>query len=100
MKKEIFRRPTRMVHPFGETERINDPMGSQSFDFTPPIFPRQRGADGVNIKNHGLHDVFSPSRSPITKPSGGLASLGGPAPDWAEACAAPIPASTKKRKQP
>lgn len=100
MKRDIFRRPTRMTHHFGETEKINDPMGENTFDFKTPVFPVQRGSDNVNIKARGVHDVFSPSRSPVQKMNGELASLGGPRPDYLEACIAPIPVSTKKRKSP
>ena len=97
MKRDIFRRPTRMVHPFGEIERINDPRGENSFEFKAPMPGRNRRTGPLTIQQHGDHDVFSPSRSPICKPGGGTASLAGPKPDWAEAIAAPIPPSTKRR---
>ena len=96
MKRDVFRRPTNMTHKFGQTERINDPLGASTFEFKTPVFPVQRSGP-CTIQEYGVHDVFSPSRSPIQTPSGRLASLNGPAPDMAESIAAPIPVSTKKR---
>jgi hypothetical protein len=107
MKRDIFRRSTRMQHYFGELETRNDPlMGpSDSFD---PKFPivhnnmdnRRNNSGPLEIQRFGRHDMGSPSRSGVCKPSGGVASLDGPEPDQAENAAAPLPASTQMRTQP
>jgi len=102
MRSDVFRRPLRMTHKFGETERLDDPLGTATFDFyaeqkrTRASDLSRRGSPST-IQQHGPHDMFSPSRSPIQTPSGRLASMNGPAPDYAEAIAAPIPPSTRKR---
>ena len=96
MMRDIFRRGVRMVHKFGETERVSDPYGSRTFDPPTPIFPQQRSAP-ITSKQYGEHDPFDPPKSPIEKFRGGLASQAGPAPDIPGAIAAPIPSGTKKR---
>jgi hypothetical protein len=95
MNRDIFNRGPRMTHKFGETERRNDPLGARTFDLPRPTFPRQRSAP-VTVHQHGEHRYFD-ARSPVQKPSGGLASLSGPAPDLPGMVAAPIPVSTRRR---
>jgi len=97
MKRDFFQRPTRMVHKFGELERINDPLGAHTFDPPKHLFPGQLSSPSMEIQQYGEHDTFAPARSGVSKPNGRLANTTGPAPDWAQAIAAPIPVSTKKR---
>lgn len=98
MLRDIFRRGNRMQFKFGEAEKIDDPLGRNTFEPKFPMFgsPAHKG-ESVTVDKFGTHDMFSPSRSPIQKPGGRLASLNGPAPDYAELCGAPVPASTSKR---
>ena len=56
-----------------------------------------RPGSACAVQQHGEYNMFDPQRSPVQTPSGRLASLSGPAPDYAEAIGAPIPVSTKKR---
>lgn len=102
MRSDIFRRPARMTHKFGETEKINDPMGTSTFDFYEQqkrtrVSDLSRKGSACTVQQYGEHEMFNPPRSPVQTPSGRLASQNGPAPDWAEAIGAPIPVSTKKR---
>lgn len=101
MKRDIFRRGNRMVHKFGEIEGKDDPLfGSHSSKFEPqfPVGIGEHRSPPITSKQYGEHDMFSPSRSQIQKPGGGLASFSGPKPDLAELVAAPVPVGTKKRK--
>jgi len=103
VRSDIFKRPARMVHKFGEIERVNDPLGTSTFDFYEQ-HKRTRVTDlgrnnvrSCTVKQYGEYDMFNPSRSGVEKPGGGLASINGPKPDYAEEIGAPIPWSTKKR---
>lgn len=97
MKKEMFRRPTRMVHRFGELEG-EGPLDGQRFDAEIPRSPRVRSSPALSIKRQGEHRWVDPM-SPVVKPGGvKRASLNGPAPDVPDMLAQPIPASTKKRR--
>ena len=103
MRSDIFKRPTRMVHKFDAIERSNDPMGTSTFDFYEQ-HKRTRVSELGNhrvrsctVQQHGEYEMFSPSRSAVEKPGGGLASISGPKPDYAEQLGAPVPVSTKKR---
>lgn len=99
MKRDMFKRPTRMVHHFGATEKINDPLGANTFDYKPPMAGSNMpgSSPGFSVQSKGVHDMFSPVRSPVQKPNGKFASINGPEPDYTEQIAAPIPVSTKKR---
>jgi hypothetical protein len=97
MNRDIFRRPMRMTHKFGETERINDPLGVNTFEFKGPMPSSARRSAPVTVQQQGQHDVFNPPRSPVQTPGGRITSVNGPAPDMAEAIGAPMPVSTKKR---
>lgn len=102
MKKDIFRRPQRMTHKFGETEKIDDPLGGATFDFyeqhkrTRTTDLSRRGTP-CTVQGYGEDRVFTAPRSPVQKPGGGLASVAGPAIDYAEMLARPMPVSSKKR---
>ena len=97
MKRDFFQRPTRMTHKFGELERINDPLGAHTFEPPRPIFPSQLRSPPMELSQYGEKDTFSPPRSGVCKPNGRIADFGGVTPDIAQAMAAPIPVSTKKR---
>lgn len=101
MKKDFFRRGVRMQHQFGDTEKINDPLGSGTFD--PPPFFRQSGMRDLEgmpppceIQEYGEHN-YRPQSSPIQKPSGGMANINGPSPDAPQDLAMPFPVGTKRR---
>lgn len=97
MKRDIFRRGTRMTHRFGECENDEPFMPLATFD---PKFPTgvtaRRGSPPLNIQTHGEHR-YTPIMSPVVKPGGGVASLNGPAPDEVDRVEMAIPANTKKR---
>ena len=98
MKREIFRRGVRMTHTFGELEGRSDPLGSGTFD---PKFPERVDtlcSKPLESKSLGEHQ-YRPASSPVCKPNGGCASINGPAPDYSEMFAHPIPVGTKKRKE-
>lgn len=85
-----------MVHKFGELERRDDPLGSRTFQ---PNFPNGISASGsgpINAREVGEYS-YRPAPSAVQKAGGGFAKLSGPAPDYANECAAPTPASTSKR---
>lgn len=104
MKKDIFRRGTRMVHKFGEIEGRSDPVyGDQGvFD---PRFPivhnnmsgARNNSPPITLQGHGEFRYFSQPGSAIAKPTGRLASLNGPQPDYADAIASPVPVGTSQR---
>lgn len=96
MKKDIFSRPARFVHKFGELETRSDPLEVNTFDFKPPVFPK-RGSPALEVHQHG-EAYYRKEPSPVQKPDGTLATLNGPAVDYAEAAARPIPTGTKRRK--
>lgn len=103
MKRDVFKRGTRMTHKFGETEDINDPVQRNTFPFFEDqkcVRPERLSEFGhsCEVQDYGEHEMFNPARSPVQKPNGQFASNNGPAPDMAEGIAAPIPFSTKKRK--
>lgn len=102
MRRDIFKRATRMTHKFGATDAINDPLGMQTFDFygdqkRTRVGDLSRPGHPSTVQQHGEHELFNPPRSPVQTPSGRFASKDGPAPDYAEGVAAPVPVSTKKR---
>lgn len=96
MKKDLFSRNTRMTHRFKQIEG-DDPLGGQTFD---PQFPKAIStlrSKPLTPKAHGVHRYCEPM-SPVISPSGHRASLNGPAPDYADAAVAQVPANSKKRK--
>jgi hypothetical protein len=101
IKREIFKRPTRMVHRFDEnasTSNADPIMGpGETFDARFPLPGRERRSPPLSAQTHGQHEMFNPNRSPIQKPAGRAADFNGPEPDYAEQIAAPIHPSTKKR---
>ena len=107
MKREWFRRGVRMQHQFGETEKINDPMGTQTFELPHAFFNRPGMRDlsdmpavgPCEIQQYGEHHYREPP-SPIQKPSGAMASMRGPAPDIAQIFGMPWPVGTKRRGGP
>lgn len=97
LKREIFLRPNRMVHRFGESD---DPLSSSEYFDAP--YPdgiksvRQHGQGGFTSKEKGQHS-FREELSPVNKFRGGDASLEGPKPDYADAVARRTPSSTVDR---
>jgi hypothetical protein len=101
MKRDIFSRPQRMTHRFGEIEKNDDPLfgpTDTTFDPVLPKSPNELRSGGWDVKRNGQHVLVRQSRSPVCKPNGGYASLNGPKPDIAEGLAAQTPFSTKKRR--
>lgn len=96
MKRDIFSRPARFVHKFGELETRSDPIEVNTFKFPTPTFP-QRKSPQLHVQQHGEHS-YRPESSPVCKANGGYATLNGPAPDKAEELGRPIPVGTKRRK--
>lgn len=99
MKRDIFSRGVRMQHQFGETEKINDPLGLKTFDLPLPENRLAGHSPGCEIQQQGQH-TWPPPLSPVQKPSGQLADINGPAPDNAAIFATPIPVGTKRRLGP
>lgn len=98
MKKDLFRRNTRMTHRFGKAEH-DDPLGDQTFN---PQFPKgvtDGGSKPLTVKAHGQHR-YCPDLSGVISPTGHKASLNGPAPDYADEVTAMVPANSKRRKTP
>lgn len=100
MNKAFFLRSARMTHKYGETEKINDPGGMNTFEPPRRLMPGDLCGPSYEVQQYGEHKVWNPSRSPVQKPNGSFASINGPSPDWAEGAVAPVPVSTKKRKSP
>ena len=97
MKREMFLRPMRMTHRFGEAERADDPAGTNTFDYNGPLPGQSRRSRPLNMSTDGEHRYSEP-RSGVQKFTGGAARLSGPAPDYASEMACQIPVSTRKRK--
>lgn len=101
LKREIFMRPNRMTHRFGENTAGNDPYTGGTFELPKPIIttstPNRDGKGGANIQRDGLH-VYTPPMSPIAKAKGGNASLAGPRLDLADEVVERPPVSTARRK--
>ncbi|HEX8784132.1 MAG TPA: hypothetical protein VF764_12210 [Steroidobacteraceae bacterium] len=102
MKNDFFRRGVRMQHQFGETEKVNDPMGTGTFP--PPDFPlpgagvKRFSGTGTpcEVQEYGEYQYRTPS-SPIQKPSGDMASHQGPSPDAPQIFGFSFPVGTKRR---
>ena len=89
-----------MQHQFGDTEKINDPWGTQTFDVpVPPGVGKLNKGHPCEIQEYGEHD-YRPDSSPIQKPGGGFANVDGPLPDLAQGIAMPAPVGTKRRLGP
>jgi hypothetical protein len=100
VKKEIFSRGVRMIHQFGRTEQINDPMQSNTFDLPKPNLSRlAEPSPGCEVQGYGERN-YRDATSPIQKPSGAMADMNGPAPDFAELYGRPVPVGTKRRLGP
>jgi hypothetical protein len=96
MNRDIFRRNVRYTHRFGSLEQRADPLGTETFQPKFPERPDELRSAPITVQQFGERMTYPP-RSAICKPSGGLASLSGPAPDLAQDVANPVPASTRKR---
>lgn len=100
MKREWFRRPTRFQHQFGETEKLNDPLGVRTWEL--PDFPLpgaerfSQFGDKREIQQYGEHK-HREDPSPIQTPSGRMASTDGPAPDLPQIIAMPVSIGTLTR---
>lgn len=100
LKREIFLRPNRMTHRFGEAIGRGDPLGAESFELNAPKGLRSTNSGHIGrtgIKQNGINR-YSESLSAIEKPRGGAASLNGPAPDYAGMVVERPPVSTARRK--
>jgi len=98
LKKEMFARPVRMQHRFGDKD---DPwvMPDQYFDFKGPQGLKVKNAPApapFGIQEKGLK-VHTPPQSPVMKARGGHASFG-PQTDRADTLAEAIPPSSKERR--
>lgn len=85
MKDDWFRRPARFTHRFGETERLDDPLGTGTWQV--PDFPITRYTNGGpkrEVQEFGNYNPYTRS-SPVQTPSGRMASINGPTPDRAQA---------------
>lgn len=94
LKREIFRRGTRMVHRFG-FQHTQDPFESQAFDADIPISPSKLSSRSLQMSKDGEYRYYEP-QSPISKP-GGLARLNGPARDNSDPIAQTVPMGTIER---
>jgi hypothetical protein len=103
MKRDIFRRGVRMQHHYGTLEQRNDPLGTETFEFNPPVrvdsLSKRAAMGPIEIRDKGEH-LWREPRSAVVKPNGKAASFQGPAPDLAEEFARPIPVGTKRRLGP
>ena len=103
MKRDIFRRGVRMQHQFGTLETRNDPLGVETFDFTPPVrvdsLSKRAAMGPMEVRTHG-EALWMEPRSAVVKPNGKAATFGGPKPDLAEAFGRPVPVGTKRRLGP
>lgn len=96
LKKEMFSRPVRFTHRFGDGD---DPhvLPDQYFDFTGPVGVKAHNTPKPFIgKERGLH-VWTEPQSPVTKAKGGRASLSGPRMDKADMLTEATPVGTRKR---
>jgi hypothetical protein len=87
----------RFAFAFGELERVQDPLGSRTFQ---PAYPRridERHTPGFLVREVGLHRYAS-ERAAVVTPGGRATSFSGPEQDTAFMVAMPVPASTRARK--
>lgn len=97
LKKEIFARPVRFTHRFGDGD---DPhiMGNGEYFTAPYGNPMKAGGTkGFHGKQKGL-SVWTEPFSGVDKFKGGKASLSGPKPDLADQEVERPPVSTQRRK--
>jgi hypothetical protein len=101
LKREIFSRPNRMVHKFGELLEREDPLGVETFDFHRPmrVSDHSDTARPATSQQYGLHN-YRPDPSPVVKPNGECAHSDGPTLDVPMDFAMPIPVGTKRRLGP
>lgn len=103
MKKEIFSRPTRMIHPFEQLVDRQDPLATQTFEAPWPKRVDDLSKPGAGrpctSQDYGLHN-YRPDSSPVVKPGGQCARSDGPTPDFAVELAMPVPVGTKRRLGP
>lgn len=101
LKREVFLRPTRMVHRFGERDDPLMPFSDQqTFDMGYVDYPKSKNrpqAGPFNSKTKGLHVNVEPF-SGVDKHRGGKASFSGPNPDWPDVYGNPVPVSTEMRR--
>lgn len=100
MKKEWFRRGTRMVHRFQQCEAYGDYLDNATFDLGAPISPSQRHSKSLTVQRFGEYRYLDPLSPVVSSKTGREASLNGPAPDVADPVAQTIPVGTVKRKFP
>lgn len=99
LKKEFFSKPVRFTHRFGDKDDPHVQGSEEYFSFEVP-----RGVKVANGatpkpfigKERGLH-VWTEPQSPVTKATGGRASLSGPRMDEADMLTEAIPVGTRKR---
>lgn len=103
LSRDIFRRGVRMSHAFDGLTQVRDPLGNQTFDAPWPRRVDKLAEPGpvrsMEIQQHGEY-TYRPHSSPVSKPNGGHASIQGPAPDYAQGLAMPVPVGTKRRLGP
>lgn len=98
LKKEMFARPTRFTHRFGDKD---DKWQSDEY-FSAP-YPdgiksvNQNGRGAFNGKERGL-SVYTEPFSGVDKFKGGKASLSGPKPDVPDMMVERPPVSSARRK--
>lgn len=96
LKREIFMRPNRMTHRFGDQDDARV-MPDEYFDLKIPVSPKAgSAAKRFGVHEHGLK-VHTPPQSPISKARGGHAAFG-KTPDKADTAAETVPPSTRERR--
>jgi hypothetical protein len=101
LKKEIFSRGVRFIHPFEQLLDRQDPLGTQTFEAPWPRRVSDLSAQSSPClsREYGLHND-RPDSSPVVTPSGRCARSDGPAPDMAMMLGRPVPVGTKRRLGP
>lgn len=97
LKKEMFARPVRFTHRFGEGDDPHIMGNGEYFDAPYPTLLKVKGSAGFNGKQKGL-SVWTEPFSGVDKFKGGKASLSGPKPDIADETVERPPVSTQRRK--
>lgn len=99
LKREIFRRGTRMTHRFGPNTSP-DPFDSSSFDPGFPIAPNVRHSKSLEVQREGEYRFLDPQSPVVSTKTGRAASTNGPAPDLSDPIAQTVPSNTVKRRVP